>query len=243
LEFIWDLELGIWNLVAAKGRLGKRHEVEKHRRRRIDDGGIFETIGKGRIIAVVRTETSQEAVDAATAVFNGGISVIEITATTDGWLRACGEVAKLDGVTLGVGSIYNSKMVPDAVNAGVDFIVSPGFTAKLSEKVSEAGMVYIPGAATPGEVMRCVERGYTVVKLFPARELGGPRYLKAILEPMPSVRLVPTGGIEAENAAEYLAAGAFAVGAGGGLVRKDLVKERRYSEIEALARRFKELVS
>src|SRR2546421_12183966 len=119
--------------------------------------------------------------------------------------------------TIGAGTVRTTSDLEAAVQAGAAFLVAPHTDPVLAARARELGVAYLPGAFTPTEIVAAMAAGATAVKLFPAR-LGGPRYLRDIREPLPDVPIVPTGGVSAENAAEWFAAGAVAVGAGGSLI-------------------------
>jgi len=139
-------------------------------------------------------------------------------------------------VLMGAGTVLDPETARAAILAGAEFIVTPSLNLKTIELCKRYGKPIIPGAFTATEIMTAWEAGADMVKVFPA-SIGGPKYIKALLGPLPQLRLVPTGGVSAENAAEFLRAGATAVGVGGKLVDKTLVNSGDWDAITAEARR------
>jgi 2-dehydro-3-deoxyphosphogluconate aldolase / (4S)-4-hydroxy-2-oxoglutarate aldolase len=173
----------------------------------------------GGVVAILRGRRAEQ-LDAVLGVLvEAGIRSLEITLNTPGALaaiRRCGTRFGLD-VTVGAGTVRTVADVDAAVEAGAAYLVSPHTDPALAERARQLGAAYLPGAFTPTEIVAAWNAGAAAVKLFPAR-LGGPRYLRDIREPLPDIPIVPTGGVSAENAAEWFAAGAVAVGAGGTLI-------------------------
>lgn len=140
----------------------------------------------------------------AEALVAGGLPALEVTLRTPAALEVIAEMAKVDGGVVGAGTLFTAKDVTDAVAAGAKFGVSPGATDMLLEACEAADLPLLPGAATSTEVMRLLERGYSVQKFFPAEANGGAPALKAIGAPLPQVRFCPTGGVTPANAPTYL---------------------------------------
>jgi 2-dehydro-3-deoxyphosphogluconate aldolase / (4S)-4-hydroxy-2-oxoglutarate aldolase len=172
------------------------------------------------LIAVVRAPSSELAVRAARAIHAGGIRLIEVTMTVPNALEALRETERTlgDGVTLGAGTVLDPDTARACVAAGARFIVSPNFDPATVEAALSLGAVSIPGALTPTEILAAARAGADYVKVFPCSAVGGPSYLKALRAPLPDIKLVATGGVNAENVVDYLRAGATAVGLGAGLV-------------------------
>lgn len=166
-----------------------------------------------RIVPVLRCPSAAEAVLAGTALVGRGFTTVEVALTTPGALDAIAELAALDGATVGAGTVLVPTAVKDAAAAGARFAVSPGC---LPELVGAADIEVVLGAATPTEVALARRAGSPVVKLFPARPLGGPDYLRALRGPFPDLRAFPTGGITVADVDAWLAAGSVAVGIGSG---------------------------
>jgi 2-dehydro-3-deoxyphosphogluconate aldolase/(4S)-4-hydroxy-2-oxoglutarate aldolase len=180
------------------------------------------------VVSVVRLDSSEELMEVAQAIKAGGVDVIEFTMTTPNALRVIEEsVRQFDGeLLLGAGTVLDSETARAAILAGAKFIVAPTLSQATIEMCHRYGAVVIPGTLTPTEILAAWEWGADLVKVFPAR-LGGPRYIKDILAPLPQVRLVPTGGVGLENAAEFIRAGAAAVAVGSALVDRRAVAEGR----------------
>jgi 2-dehydro-3-deoxyphosphogluconate aldolase/(4S)-4-hydroxy-2-oxoglutarate aldolase len=191
------------------------------------------------IVAVVRTDTSEELVDVSRALKNGGIDVIEITMTTPNALQVIADVSKVMGqdVLVGVGSVLDPETARAAILAGAEFIVAPTYSPAVVEMAHRYGCSVTPGAFTPSEVLAAWEGGADMVKIFPAR-VGGPKYMKDLRAPMPQLKLVPTGGVDITNAAEFIKAGAAALGVGSALVRKDAVKNKDFAALKGFAEEY-----
>jgi len=195
------------------------------------------------VISVMRTESSTQLLQVAEAICKGGIHCVEITMTTPGALRAI-EVAseKLTGVLVGAGTVLDATTARQAILAGAKFLVTPTVELDVIETARRYGIIVIPGAMTPTEILTAWEAGADMVKVFPASILGSG-YLKAIRGPLPQIPLVPTGGITADNAGKFIHAGAAMVCAGGWLVDKEAVANGRYEVITERARQLVDAVS
>ena len=180
------------------------------------------------VLGVIRVQAVEDLGGIARALRNGGLECVEITMTTPGALRAIEEAGgKLEGVTMGAGTVLDGTTARQAILAGAEFLVTPTVEPDVIEMAHRYGVVVIPGAMSPTEILTAWEMGADMVKVFPASVLG-PSYLKAIRGPLPQIPLVPTGGITADNAGEFIHAGAALVCAGGWLVDKKAVAESRY---------------
>ncbi|HTQ95983.1 MAG TPA: bifunctional 4-hydroxy-2-oxoglutarate aldolase/2-dehydro-3-deoxy-phosphogluconate aldolase [Candidatus Acidoferrum sp.] len=179
------------------------------------------------IVPVVRAGNLDEARRAVDAICAGGIPIIEITMTVPDAPKMIGELVRHYGssVLTGAGTVTNAKQAEICLDAGAQFLVSPGLSVPVLEAAARRGTLAIPGALTPTEVMNSLEAGAPLVKIFPCGSAGGPKHIKALKAPFPNAKLIPTGGVNATNAAEYLTAGAFALGVGADLV--DLTAIRR----------------
>ncbi|MCK4600347.1 bifunctional 4-hydroxy-2-oxoglutarate aldolase/2-dehydro-3-deoxy-phosphogluconate aldolase [Candidatus Bipolaricaulota bacterium] len=180
------------------------------------------------VLGVIRVQAAEDLVGIARALRNGGLECVEITMTTPGALRAIEEAGgKLEGVTMGAGTVLDGTTARQAILAGAEFLVTPTVEPDVIEMAHRYGVVVIPGAMTPTEILTAWEAGADMVKVFPASVLG-PSYLKAIRGPLPQIPLVPTGGVTADNAGEFIRAGAAMVCTGGWLVDEKAVAESRY---------------
>jgi 2-dehydro-3-deoxyphosphogluconate aldolase/(4S)-4-hydroxy-2-oxoglutarate aldolase len=176
-----------------------------------------------KVVAVLRLADGTMLPRVALALRTGGVSVIEVTLTTPGALAAIAAISQqLPDVLVGAGSVITLEQAEQSIDAGARFVVSPIFHSDMVRVAHARGVAALPGAFTPGEILRAHESGADIVKVFPA-EFGGPGYLKAVRAPMPFLRLMPTGGVTPENAADWIKAGACAVGIGTALVHPEAV--------------------
>lgn len=198
---------------------------------------ILESLLTRRIVAIVRLERYDQAVQVAEALLAGGISVIEFTLTGSGALDAIAETRKaLDtAAQIGVGTVLSPDAADAAINAGAQFVVTPAVRPTVIAACRAQRVPVLSGALTPTEVLAAHEAGADAIKIFPARAVG-PQYLRDLLAPLPGLALVPTGGIDAGNARAYLDAGAAAVGIGGSLVSTQAVNQKDWLQITASAR-------
>lgn len=196
------------------------------------------------IVPVVRAGSAKEACLAADAVRAGGITVVEITMTVPGALEAIRELKKSCGaeVLVGAGTVLNPAAARECLEAGAEFLVSPGLNVKTIEAAAQAGKLIMAGALTPTEVITAWEAGADFVKIFPCGQVGGAKYIKALKGPLPQVRMVPTGGVSLQTAGEFLEAGAAALGVGGELVQAQALKSNKPEIIVENARKFVEVV-
>ncbi|HEX78439.1 MAG TPA: bifunctional 4-hydroxy-2-oxoglutarate aldolase/2-dehydro-3-deoxy-phosphogluconate aldolase [Dehalococcoidia bacterium] len=195
------------------------------------------------VIAVIRTESSAQAVAVATAIKEGGITPIEITMTVPGALDALKEVGHLlKGTGLpGAGTVLDPETARAAILSGAEFVVSPTLNLEVIKLCQRYDKVVIPGAFTPTEILTAWEAGADIVKVFPAT-VGGPQYFRDLKGPLPQIKLLPTGGVSLENTAEFIRAGAVAVAVGTALVDRQAVAEQRFEVITERARQFIEAV-
>ncbi len=189
------------------------------------------------VIAIIRLDTSEGLIRAAEALAAGGVRAIEVTMTTPGALAAISALAEQagDDTVVGAGSILDSESARAAILAGAEFLVMPNTDLGAIQVAKRYGKVVCPGALTPTEVVTAWQAGADAVKGFPS-SLGGPAYIKALKGPLPQVRLVPVGGVSPENAGDFIAAGACAVGIGGKLVNAKLIADEAWDTIAASAR-------
>ncbi len=190
----------------------------------------------GRVIAVVRLNSGDQLIQVAQALKDGGITAIEFTIPTPGALDMIKQASAHfgDEVIMGAGTVLDPETARAAILAGAQFIVTPALNLKTIELCHRYGKPIVPGALTPTEILSAWEAGADMVKLFPADAMG-PAYIKAVLAPLPQIRLAPTGGISSDNAAKYLQAGATALGVGGRLVDKDAVARRDWGMLRSEA--------
>ena len=176
----------------------------------------IETCG---IVAIIRANSASELIETAAAIHAGGVNVIEVTMTTPNALQVISDVSSAygDAVLVGAGSVLDAETARTVMLAGAEFIVSPVTNPDVIEICNRYGKVVIPGAFTPTEILTAWETGADYVKVFPSSGVGAA-YIKDVKAPLPQIPLVPTGGVNAENAAEFITAGATALGVGSALV-------------------------
>jgi 2-dehydro-3-deoxyphosphogluconate aldolase/(4S)-4-hydroxy-2-oxoglutarate aldolase len=194
---------------------------------------------QSRVVAILRRTEAALAVETAEALLAGGISVIEVTLNTPGaleMLRAMRDAVG-DRAVLGAGTVLDIAAADEALDAGAAFIVSPHTDIELVHEMAGRGVPCIPGAFTATEVFSAWRAGASVVKLFPAGPVGAS-YLKDLRGPLSDIPLLPTGGVTLDNAATYIAAGAWGLGLGSALVASDLVAGRRFDELTRRAAAF-----
>jgi len=202
-----------------------------------------EQLIKAMVLGIIRVSQAEGLIRIAQALQDGGINCVEITMTTPGALRAIEETSeKLTGVIMGAGTVLDATTARQAILAGAEFLVTPTVKLDVIEMAHRYGKVVIAGAMTPTEILTAWEAGADMVKVFPASVLG-PSYLKAVRGPLPQIPLVPTGGITADNAGEFIRAGAAMVCAGGWLVDKEAVANERYEVLTERARQLVDAVS
>jgi 2-dehydro-3-deoxyphosphogluconate aldolase/(4S)-4-hydroxy-2-oxoglutarate aldolase len=171
------------------------------------------------------------------AICAGGIPVVEITMTVPNAVSVIREVAKQykDKALVGAGTVVTAEQAESCLRAGAEFLVSPGLSIPMLSVARAAGKLAIPGALTPTELMNAHEHGARLVKIFPCGNVGGPKYLRSLKAPFPKAELIPTGGVNASNAADFIAAGAFALGVGADLVDAVALREGNLEKISAAA--------
>jgi 2-dehydro-3-deoxyphosphogluconate aldolase / (4S)-4-hydroxy-2-oxoglutarate aldolase len=203
---------------------------------------VTRRIGEIGIVPVVRAAGVEEARQAVDAILAGGIPVVEITMTVPGAVEVIRSVARqyAGKVLVGAGTVVTREQAWACLDAGAQFLVSPGLSIAMVRAARERNILAVPGALTPTELMAASTEGAEVIKIFPCGNVGGPKYLKALRGPFPNVKLIPTGGVNAGNAAEYIAAGAFAIGVGSDLVDTAALRQGKPEKIVAAA---KELVA
>ena len=188
------------------------------------------------IVPVLVIEDADTARPLAEALVAGGLPALEVTLRTPAALEAIRAMAEVPGGVVGAGTLLTPADVAAAKAAGARFGVSPGATDRLLDAAEAADLPLLPGAATATEAMRLLERGYDMLKFFPAEAAGGVRALKAIGAPIPQVSFCPTGGVTPRNAPDYLALGNVVCAGGSWVAPADRVATRAWAGIEAAAR-------
>ena len=192
------------------------------------------------LIPVVRASSADEAGSIVEAIKEGGLSILEITMTVPGDLRVIEQVADRyeDKILLGAGTVLDAETARAVILAGAQFVVTPSLKASTIEMCKRYNKVVVPGALTPTEVVTAWEAGADFVKVFPCDNVGGPKYIKALKGPFPQIDLIPTGGVNLNSAAEFLAAGSAALAVGSELVDKKAVSAGDFAKITDNARKF-----
>jgi 2-dehydro-3-deoxyphosphogluconate aldolase / (4S)-4-hydroxy-2-oxoglutarate aldolase len=196
------------------------------------------------VIPVVRATSADEAMRAIDAIREGGVSVLEITMTVPGAIGVIEQVAKTYGsdVLVGAGTVLDAETARACILSGAQFVVSPALNLETIACCRRYGIAIMPGALTPTEVVQAWTAGADFVKVFPAGALGGASYLKALKAPLPQIELVPTGGVSLKTAADFIKAGASALGVGADLVDLKAIRDGQASLITERARQFVKLV-
>lgn len=210
----------------------------------MDKQRVRERIMEIGIVPVVRATSAGEAYVAAEAVCQGGIPIVEITLTVPGAIEAIRELARNCGsdVLIGAGTVLNADAARRCLDAGAEFLVSPGLNVPTVEFATREGKLIMAGALTPTEVMAAWEAGADFVKVFPCGQVGGAKYIKALKGPFPQVAFVPTGGVTLNTAAEFIEAGSVALGVGGELVQAEALMSNKPEIIVENARKFLAIV-
>ena len=195
------------------------------------------------VVAVVRADSPDALVQVAQAIGRGGIGAVEITMTTPGALDVIGECANRlgDEILLGAGTVLDPETARAAILAGAEYIVTPTLNPDVITLCRRYDKVIIPGALTPTEILTAWECGADIVKVFPATAVG-PRYFKDVKAPLPQIDLIPTGGVDLDNAGDFIRAGACAIAVGGNLVDKAAVAAGEWQVLTDTARKYVETV-
>jgi Entner-Doudoroff aldolase len=195
---------------------------------------FVDLLGQEKASAILRTHDQQKAAAAMDAAIRGGFKIIEFTLTVPGAFELIQDFSNRSNVVVGAGTVLNTKEAGQAVEAGAQFLVSPVVDKAVIHSASEMGVASFPGTHTATEMMRAHHYGATFCKLFPAPH-GGPDYVKAILGPLPFLKIVPTNGADQFNAGDWIKAGAFAVGFVAPLFEPRFIAESNWEAIEQRA--------
>lgn len=192
------------------------------------------------VIPVVRAESADIAMRAIDAIKAGGVSVIEITMTVPGAIHVIAEVARrfAGEVIVGAGTVLDAETARACILAGAQFIVSPALDLDTIACCRRYSIAVMPGAMTPTEVLAAWKAGADFVKVFPANAVGGADYIKALKAPLPQIEIVPTGGVTLKTAADFIKAGAAALGVGSDLVDTKALREGQDAVLTERARQF-----
>ncbi len=196
------------------------------------------------IVPVVRASSDRHAIHAAEAVCQGGIPIVEMTMTVPGAIEVIAQLVKSVGseVLIGAGTVLDVETARRCIDAGAEFIVSPGLDVETVAFVNRLGKLMIAGALTPTEVIRAWKSGSDFVKIFPCGAVGGAKYINSLKAPLPQVPLIPTGGVNLNTAAEFIQAGAAALGIGSELVSASALTSGNLNEIVEASRKYVAIV-
>jgi 2-dehydro-3-deoxyphosphogluconate aldolase / (4S)-4-hydroxy-2-oxoglutarate aldolase len=195
------------------------------------------------VVAVIRADSGTQLIDICRALVAGGVTACEITMTTPHAIEAIsGAVAELgDQALIGVGTVLDAETARAAILAGAEFVVSPALDIEVIAMAHRYDRPVMPGALTPTEIVRAWSAGGDVIKVFPANHFG-PTYFKDLHGPLPQIRLTPTGGVDLDTAADWIRAGAVALGVGSALVKREFIRSADWAGLTALARRYVDIV-
>jgi 2-dehydro-3-deoxyphosphogluconate aldolase/(4S)-4-hydroxy-2-oxoglutarate aldolase len=201
---------------------------------------MIEEVG---IIPAIRLSTREHARYAAQAVYRAGIPIAQITMTVPGAVDLISYLAKSSPTMIvGAGTVLDAENAQRCVDAGARFLTSTGLVPEVVEVALKNGVTVFPGALTPTEILAAWKLGADFVKVFPCRPVGGHAYIRALKVPFPQVRLIASGGVDQLTAADFIRAGAAALGLGGELIPSEALDRRREDQIQELARRFLTIV-
>ena len=191
----------------------------------------------------IRTSSAEDGRFAADAIAKGGIPIVEITMTVPGAINVISDLVRSSpNLIVGAGTVLDLETARQCLDAGARFLTSPGLDLKIVEFAVKENVLIIAGAMTPTEVITAWQAGSELVKVFPCAPIGGPAYIRALRGPFPQVPMIAAGGVNQETAADFILAGAAALGVGGRLIPKAAVEHRKPEQISELARRFLRIV-
>ncbi|MDU1308013.1 MAG: bifunctional 4-hydroxy-2-oxoglutarate aldolase/2-dehydro-3-deoxy-phosphogluconate aldolase [Clostridium perfringens] len=179
---------------------------------------ILDELKASGVVAVVRGKSHEEARGYMEACLKGGIKSLELTYTIPNVCELIKEYSSHAEALIGVGSVLNGKMASDAIEAGAKYVVSPGYSEEVNKVCKEMNVLYLPGCMTVSEIMKAMDAGNKMIKLFPG-DVFGAKYVKAIKAPIPNVEIMPTGGVSVDNIEEWFANGVSCVGVGSSLIK------------------------
>ena len=203
----------------------------------------FEALSRIGVVPVITIDRSQDAVPLARALLNGGIGCAEITFRTASAEEAIQRISgECHEMLVGAGTVLTVQQAEQAIRAGAQYIVAPGFDAAVVDWCQEHGVPVLPGLATPTEINMALARGVKLLKFFPSEEIGGVRMLKALYAPYQEVQFIPTGGIKAHNLAEYLVLPNVVACGGSWMATGSMISEGKFDEITRLSREARAIV-
>jgi len=209
----------------------------------MDKVQVLQTLQEIGLVPVLRAESVEKAMALATAIAAGGVTVLEVTMTVPGAMQVMRRLAEeRPDILIGAGTVLDPETARMCILEGAKFVVSPALNLKTIEMCHRYSIPVLPGALTPTEVVTAWQAGADVIKVFPANALGGAKYLKSLKAPLPQIELIPTGGVSLATAAEFLEAGAFALGVGADLVDPKAMAEGKPELVTESARKYLAIV-
>jgi len=201
---------------------------------------VLRRVAEVGVVPVVRASSAEEAMLVIEAIKAGGVNVLEITMTVPRAVKVIEQVADRygDEVVLGAGTVLDAETARACILAGATFVVSPALNTGTIELCRRYSVAVLPGALTPTEVVTAWAAGADVVKVFPCGALGGAKYLKSLKAPLPQVEMIPTGGVSLKTAAEFIEAGALALGVGADLVDTKAIRAGQPEKVTEAARAY-----
>ena len=200
------------------------------------ESSVFERFYETGIIPVLVLDNEQDALPLAEALLTGGLPIAEITLRTEAALGAIRQIAtRQQGVLVGAGTVNNREQAQAAVDAGAQFLVSPGMVEEVIVWAQGQKIPIIAGAITPTEMIMGINLGLNVLKFFPSETMGGLKAIKSMSDPFPDLRFIPTGGIRFDNVAEYLQMAKIHAVGGSWMAKQTMIAERKFDEIKQLA--------
>lgn len=196
---------------------------------------VIGEIERHQLVVVIRTDTPDEAYEAASACIAGGVRLIEVTFSVPDAHEVIKRLSGVEGITLGAGTVLSVRDAEKALDAGASYVVSPHLDEEIIRFTKKEGAVSIPGASTPTEILRAHRAGGDIIKLFPFVEMGGLEFLRTIRGPLPFIKYMPSGGVTLENVSEYLDAGVAGMIVGSAIVKREMVKARHWQAITGLS--------
>ena len=204
---------------------------------------VIKTMAKIGLVPVLRASAVDKALALAEAIAAGGVTVLEITMTVPGAITVMRKLAEQrPDILIGAGTVLDPETARMCILEGAQFVVSPAINIKTIEMCHRYSIAALPGALTPTEVVTAWEAGADIVKIFPASAMGGAKYLTALKGPLPQVEMIPTGGVSQTTAADFLNAGAFALGVGSDLVDTKAMAEGRPEVVTESAKKYLQIV-
>jgi 2-dehydro-3-deoxyphosphogluconate aldolase/(4S)-4-hydroxy-2-oxoglutarate aldolase len=210
---------------------------------KMDKAAVLDSLQETGLVPVLRADSVEKALALAVAVADGGVKVLEVTMTIPGAIQVIRRLAEeRPDILIGAGTVLDPETARICILEGAQFVVSPALNLKTIEMCHRYSIAVLPGALTPTEVLTAWEAGADVVKVFPAGALGGAKYLASLKGPLPQIKMIPTGGVSLATAAEFLDAGAFALGVGSDLVDAKAMAAGKPEVVTESARKYLAIV-